>query len=490
MHRRALAVICLTIGGAARADATAGRPPAIAAAGDRVRASAAETVGRSVEGRHITVERRGDPAAQTTVLAVGSIHGTEPAGHAVVARLRRMPVPPGVELLLVRTANPDGVARGTRQNARGVDLNRNFPFRWRPGGRPFDSYHSGPRPASEPETRALQRLVRRERPDISVWYHQALRLVTLVPRADPAVIRLYAARTGLPSRRLPRYRGTATSWQNRFFPGTSAFVVELPAGPLPRAGVERHAYAVLAVAALRSRALRQAAPRPRIVWRRIPFGPARRRQMAAYSRRHYGDATARLEHPKVIVEHYTATSTYAPAWNTFAANAPDVELHERPGVCAHFLIDRDGTITQLVPLHLRCRHTIGLNHVAIGVEHVGTSDAEIMGDARRRTASLRLTRWLQARFGIATADVIGHAESLSSPYYHERVAALRDRTHRDFAPATMRRYRALLSSASTRVAVTPARTASSWAAKASPRSRASAVSSVHSRTATVPASDP
>jgi beta-N-acetylhexosaminidase len=119
-----------------------------------------------------------------------------------------------------------------------------------------------------------------------------------------------------------------------------------------------------------------------------------------------------------------------------------VELGERPGVCAHFLIDRDGTITQLVPLRLRCRHTIGLNHVAIGVEHVGLSDADITG--RQLRASLRLTRWLQARFGIRTRDVIGHAESLSSPYHHERVRALRDRTHGDFSRRTMRRYRARL----------------------------------------------
>ena len=72
------------------------------------------------------------------------------------------------------------------------------------------------------------------------------------------------------------------------------------------------------------------------------------------------------------------------------------------------------------------------------------SDADVMGRARQLDASLRLTRWLQGRFGILTRDVIGHAESLSSPYHHERVAAMRDRTHGDFAPATMRRYRAQL----------------------------------------------
>ena len=67
-----------------------------------------------------------------------------------------------------------------------------------------------------------------------------------------------------------------------------------------------------------------------------------------------------------------------------------------------------------------------------------------MGRRRQLAASLRLTRWLQGRFGIRTRDVIGHAESLSSPYHHERVRAMRRRTHGDFGPATMRRYRARL----------------------------------------------
>jgi beta-N-acetylhexosaminidase len=504
MRGLAILVICLTTvaaaaavadvagaarGGDARAAVVAAGPAADAARADAV-------VGRSSQGRPIELVRRGDPAAPTTVLVVGSIHGTEPAGHAVIAQLRRMPVPAGLRLLLVPTANPDGVAAGTRQNARGVDLNRNFPFRWRGHGRPFDTYFPGPAPASEPETRAMQALVRREHPAVTVWYHQHLHLVTLVPGANAALIRAYGARTGLPPRVLPPYRGTATSWQNHTFPGTSAFVVELPAGPLTPAGARRHGRAVLAVGELAAGAAPAVAraARPPIVPRPIPFGPRRRREMAAYSLRHYGEATARLTDPKVIVEHYTATESYSSAWNTFAADAPDVELHERPGVCAHFLIDRDGTITQLVPLSLRCRHTIGLNHVAIGIEHVGVSDAGVMGNRRELAASLRLTRWLQGRFGIPTRDVIGHAESLSSPYFREDVTALRGRTHADFAHAAMQAYRAMLSQAfssrGTRVAGTPARTASSWAAKARPRRIASAVSSVHSRTAIVPANGP
>jgi len=187
-----------------------------------------------------------------------------------------------------------------------------------------------------------------------------------------------------------------------------------------------------------------AAPKPPVEWDPIPFGADRMRQMRRYSLRHYGDAQARLVEPKVIVQHYTASSSFSSAFNTFAANAPDVEFGELPGVCSHFLIARDGAIHQLVRLRRRCRHTVGLNDSAIGIEHVGVSDADVMGRPRQLDASLRLTRWLQGRFGILTRDVIGHAESLSSPYHHERVRAMRKRTHGDFAPATMRRYRGML----------------------------------------------
>ncbi|HEY6054694.1 MAG TPA: N-acetylmuramoyl-L-alanine amidase, partial [Gaiellaceae bacterium] len=107
-------------------------------------------------------------------------------------------------------------------------------------------------------------------------------------------------------------------------------------------------------------------PAPQIVQRPIPFPPARKAETAAYARRHYGLATWRLSHPRVIVEHYTASTTFSSAWNTFAADAPDPELHELPGTCAHFVVDRDGTIYQLVPLGVVCRHTVGLNWTAIG----------------------------------------------------------------------------------------------------------------------------
>jgi N-acetylmuramoyl-L-alanine amidase len=193
---------------------------------------------------------------------------------------------------------------------------------------------------------------------------------------------------------------------------------------------------VLAVALL-------APVRPHIVWKPIPFGVKRKAEMAQYAKRHYG-INSYVLHPKVIVEHVTATSTFSSAYNTFAADVPDAELHSLPGTCAHFIIDRDGTIYQLVPLDIMCRHTVGLNYVAIGIEHVGTSDAEVLHDAAQMRSSLALTAWLMARFRISPTNVIGHNESLSSPFHKELYAPWRRQTHADWRRPDMNIYRARL----------------------------------------------
>ncbi|HEV3001315.1 MAG TPA: DUF2817 domain-containing protein [Solirubrobacteraceae bacterium] len=396
--------------------------------------------GRSVEGRPLVVESAGAPDAPRRVLVVGAIHGDEPAGRRVAAAVLRATPPRGVRVHVIRDLNPDGSRRGRRQNARGVDLNRNFPHRWRRARR--GRYWPGRRAASEPETRWAMRAIRAIRPHVTVWLHQPYGFVVPAAGADRRVVRRYARAARLPVRRLPRYRGTAAGWENATLPGGGAFVVELPAGRPSRAAVRRHVRAVWAVArggpGARAAAVAEAA-RPRILWDAIPFGARRKRQTRRYARRHYGIAAHRLREPKTIVQHFTAGDTYASARSHFAANRPN--LGELPGTCAHFVIDRRGTIRQLVPLRLMCRHTVGLNHVAIGVEHVGRSDAQVMGNRRQLNASLRLTRWLQDRYGIPTRHVIGHAESLGSPFHHERVRAWRRLTHGDFKPRAMRRYR-------------------------------------------------
>lgn len=163
--------------------------------------------------------------------------------------------------------------------------------------------------------------------------------------------------------------------------------------------------------------------------------------MAEYSKRHYGRATWRLRHPQVIVEHMSQTGSASVVYDTFAPDVPDVELHELPNVCSHFVVGSSGRILRLVNLRTRCRHTVGLNWTAIGVEHVGYGDGDALGNRRELRASLRLTRWLRCRFHISVHDVIGHAESLSSPYHHELVPSLRRQTHGDWRHSSMRVYR-------------------------------------------------
>lgn len=174
---------------------------------------------------------------------------------------------------------------------------------------------------------------------------------------------------------------------------------------------------------------------------RIPFPQKRKTEMRAYAQRHYGINSYSLAKPKVIVEHIAVASSASATRNAFVPDRPDPELDELPGTCAHFVVDRDGSIYQMVSLKIMCRHTVGLNYTAIGIEHAGFSDRDLLGNQRELAASLRLTAWLRCRYGIRLQNVIGHNESLSSPYHRERVPRLRSQTHGDMKLGSMRAYR-------------------------------------------------
>jgi Zinc carboxypeptidase/Penicillin-insensitive murein endopeptidase len=202
-------------------------------------------LGRTTRGRPIRAFRVGNPRAARRVLVVGCIHGTECAGLAVTGRLLNLVTPIAADLWIVQNLNPDGLALGVRQNGRGVDLNRNFPSEWRPLGRRWDPQFSGPNPFSEPETRAAADLVAQIRPSDTIWFHQPQALVRAWGQSIPAA-RRYARLARMPFRAIRWPRGTAPNWQNHRFPGTSSFVVELPAGELTHAAAERHVRAILA----------------------------------------------------------------------------------------------------------------------------------------------------------------------------------------------------------------------------------------------------
>jgi protein MpaA len=199
-------------------------------------------LGRSLDGRPIVAYEVGNRNSRRRELVVGCIHGDEAAGVAIARRLEHAS-PRSLDLWIVPSLNPDGMAADTRGNAHGVDLNRNFPWRWRPLSGIF---YSGPRPLSERESRIAYRLILRLRPRVSIWFHQHLDVVD-ESGGSLAVERRFAALVGLRLARLAREPGSVVGWENHRLPGTTAFVVELPAGRLSPAKASRFAHAAIVV---------------------------------------------------------------------------------------------------------------------------------------------------------------------------------------------------------------------------------------------------
>ncbi len=175
----------------------------------------------------------------------------------------------------------------------------------------------------------------------------------------------------------------------------------------------------------------ESAPRPDTTVKLIPFGATRKAQTAAYNRRHYHQDTWKLTKPRVIVLHHTSGADWQSAWNTFANNTAYTSIPghpEKPGVSAHFIVDKDGTIYQCLPLGTRGRHAIGMNWTAVGIEIVQEDvpgkdghylDRQILKRPKQMAAALALVRYLQGRFGIKTANVVGHATANDSPYFKD-----------------------------------------------------------------------
>jgi hypothetical protein len=186
-------------------------------------------------------------------------------------------------------------------------------------------------------------------------------------------------------------------------------------------------------------------PKPRIVQQPIPLTHARLAETAAYALRHYGVSTTRL-HPKLIVLHFTASGAGSEPGVHALFASDTANGGELPGVCAHFVVDQDGTIYQQVPLTVICRNAIGVNDHAIGIEMVQSSgssshwaDQQILHRRPQIRSVLRLVRWLQARYEIATNNVIGHAMANDSPFFHDLEGWRND--HTDWQPEDVRALR-------------------------------------------------
>lgn len=185
-------------------------------------------IGHSVKGRPIVALRLGEPDRPVVVM-MAAMHGNEPAPSQILKSLANGPAVHGIDLWVIPTYNPDGVAANTRQNSHGVDLNRNFPYHWI---RQTGTYDSGPKAASEPETKAVMRFLRKVRPSRIISFHQPLYGVDTDTK-DVVFAKRLAAALKLPSKTFDCggvCHGTMTGWFNHRFAG-SAVTVEYDAHP-------------------------------------------------------------------------------------------------------------------------------------------------------------------------------------------------------------------------------------------------------------------
>jgi protein MpaA len=188
-------------------------------------------IGHSVRGRPITAWHLGE-RGKPKVLLVATMHGNEGAPRQILATLRDGRPIHGINLWVLPVYNPDGLAAGTRKNAHGVDLNRNFPYHW------VDldgTYESGPRPASEPETRAMMGFLNRIRPRRIISFHQPLHGVDTDTKDRRFSYRV-ADKLNLPRKSFTCggvCHGTMTGWFNSRF-GGSALTTEYGARPSRR----------------------------------------------------------------------------------------------------------------------------------------------------------------------------------------------------------------------------------------------------------------
>jgi hypothetical protein len=205
---------------------------------------------------------------------------------------------------------------------------------------------------------------------------------------------------------------------------------------------------------------------PPIIERPVIWDAERERLAMLYFERHKGwppgqdpKVALRME-PRVIVQHWTAGPTARSAYNTFRAPA-QVRRRDRSesnalNLCSHFVVDRDGTIYRLMPEDRMGRHTIGLNHLAIGVENVGDGKRWPLTPAQVE-ANAALVRWLAAAYPLT--HLIAHAEYRwleGHPYFVETDPGFR--TGRvDPGPAFMAALRAAVADLGLQAPTRPAR---------------------------------
>lgn len=184
-----------------------------------------------------------------------------------------------------------------------------------------------------------------------------------------------------------------------------------------------------------------------------PIFDAERLQLTVnYARQHYGEATAVLTNPQMIVVHFVTIPTLQKSLDFFRPSRIDHQIRRdiagggEVNVSAHYLVDRDGTLYQMASEDLLCRHIIGFNHTAIGIENVAANADDLTAAQLDANAAL-ISRIVQRQPAIRY--LLGHHEyrDRTLPHYqlyHEVDATYRFTDKVDPGPLFMTRLRTLL----------------------------------------------
>jgi protein MpaA len=192
------------------------------------------TAGYSVNSRPIEYSLHGCGCSSEKVLVIGAIHGDEPASAMLVRSLQEHLISNPVScggVIIVPVANPDGLAAGTRHNANGVDLNRNFPAENRINCEEF-----GFEPLTEPESRVVKQFIERYRPTRIISVHQPLECIDYDGPAKE-LAEAMAAVCDLPVEKLGAMPGSLGAYAGDTL-GIAIVTVELP-GSVETLGEEK-----------------------------------------------------------------------------------------------------------------------------------------------------------------------------------------------------------------------------------------------------------
>ncbi len=220
-------------------------------------------IGTSVQGRPIIAYHVNPTPGGKVVLAIGNIHGDEQTGIEIVDYIRdQAAIPADLDVWVIESINPDGVAANSHVNGSGVDLNRNFGPVWQPNDCNVNRrYCAGQAALDQPESQAIAAFIRDVKPQMTAWYHGPLHVIDKALNygvANPAVLDAYAGQVGYTVATVNCSPtgvcvGNATQFGNATVPDSSAFVIELPtgvAGALSSTVVQKHVAAFFAAAAV------------------------------------------------------------------------------------------------------------------------------------------------------------------------------------------------------------------------------------------------